>query len=333
MSVGHLSPSIRAPRGEVAAGTAFALLVELAASSADRTGGTPELRAALDAVGDTAGESWLNLFGIPIDDGPPYDAARLCTRVAELDPVELRRHLLGRYAWSWCTLAGTDTIERAAAGDAAAVRALLERDRYYAGQAKPALSTVAGLDPEETSRRLAHALAVGERELDLSAERIEAASVEATAALEAAPLAEAIQRLAAGYRYVPEVEAEGVLLIPHMQARPSLVLAQHRELRLIVYRASGADDVEARAGALGRALADPKRIEILRLLGRGVDRASELVAETGLTRSTVHHHLSQLREARLVDLEGNARAYRYRLHAEALPETVTLLTDLLETNR
>src|SRR5262245_42313504 len=333
MSVGHLAPSIPAPRAEVAAGTAFALLVELAASSADRTGGTPELRAALDEVGDTAGESWLNLFGIPIDDGPPYDAARLCTRVAGLDPVELRRHLLGRYAWSWCTLAGTDTIDQAAAGDAAAVRALLEHDRYYAGQAKAALSTLAGLDPEETRGRIAHALQVGERELDLSARQVEAASAEASAALEAGPLDEAIQRLTAGYRYVPEVEAQGVLLIPHVQARPSLVLAQHRGARLIVYRASTADDVEERAAALGRALADPKRIEILRLLGRGVDRASGLVAETGLTRSTVHHHLSQLREARLVDLEGNARAYRYRLHAEALPETVSLLSELLEAKR
>ena len=333
MSIGHLSPSIPAPKAEVAAGTAFALLVELAASSADRTGGTPALRSALDAVGDTAGETWLNLFGIPIDHGPPYDAARLCTRVAEMDPVELRRHLLGRYAWSWCTLAGTDTIEQAAAGDTAAVGALLEHDRYYAGQANAALSTLAGLDPEETTRRIAHTLAVGERELDLSAEPIEAASAEASAVLEAAPLDEAIQRLAAGYRYVPEVEAQGVLLIPHVQARPSLVLAQHRAMRLIVYRARGADDVEARAAALGRALADPKRIEILRLLGRGVERASELVAETGLTRSTVHHHLSQLREARLVDLEGNARTYRYRLNAEALPETVSLLTDLLEANR
>jgi DNA-binding transcriptional ArsR family regulator len=57
---------------------------------------------------------------------------------------------------------------------------------------------------------------------------------------------------------------------------------------------------------------------------------SDLVSETGLTRSTVHHHLSQLREARLVDLEGNARAYRYRLRREAHEETVAVLSALLE---
>jgi len=172
---------------------------------------------------------------------------------------------------------------------------------------------------------------VGARELKLVP--TEGAAAEASAELDAAPLQAAIERLTAGYRYMPEFEAQSVLLVPHFQAQPWLVLAQHRETRLIVYHARRVDDVEERAAALGRALADPKRIEILRLLGRGVDRVSGLVAETGLTRSTVHHHLSQLREARLVDLEGNARAYRYRLHAEALPETVSLLSDLLEKRR
>ena len=331
MSIGHLSPSVPAPGAEVAAGTAFALLVELAAASVDRAELGRELHAALDDTGDSTGESWLNLLGIPLDFGAPYDAARLCAHVAEMDPVELRLHLLGRYAWSWCTLVGADTIERAAAGDAKATRALLSHDRYYAGRARAALSTLAGLEPEETRRRIGHALEVGARELELVP--TEDAAAEASAELDSAPLQAAIDRLTAGYRYVPEVEAQAVLLVPHLQAQPWLVLAQHREKRLIVYRARRTDDVEQRAAALGRALADPKRIEILRLLGRGIDRVSELVAETGLTRSTVHHHLSQLREARLVDLEGNARAYRYRLHSEALPETVRLLSDLLETGR
>jgi ArsR family transcriptional regulator len=80
--------------------------------------------------------------------------------------------------------------------------------------------------------------------------------------------------------------------------------------------------------ALGRALADPKRVEILSLVSRGADRVSELVAQTGLARSTVHHHLGELRDARLIDLEGNARAYRYRPRHEALQETVALLSEV-----
>ena len=113
-----------------------------------------------------------------------------------------------------------------------------------------------------------------------------------------------------------------MLLIPHVQPEPWLVLAQHRATRLIVYQARAERGAEERVAALGRALADPKRVEILSLVARGVDRVSELVAQTGLARSTVHHHLAELRDARLIDLEGNARAYRYLPRQEALQETL-----------
>jgi DNA-binding transcriptional ArsR family regulator len=331
MYIGHLSPSTSAPaRAEVVAGTAFDVLVGLAAASAGRVPAAPELRAALDEVGDSAGESWLNLLGVPIDLGPPYDAARLAREVAAMDPVELRRQLLGRYAWSWCTLAGTDTIEAAAAGDDAAAGALLAHDRYYAGQAKASLSTLVRLDPEQTRAVLAGALEAGAKELGRDADALERAASAAADGLERAPLVDAIETITGGYRYVPEVEAERVLLVPHVQPSPWLVLVQHRGARVIVYGRGADGGLEERVAALGRALADPKRVEILKLLGRGTDRVSRLVSETGLTRSTVHHHLTQLREARLVDLEGNARAYRYRLRDAAFTDSMGLLSELLE---
>jgi DNA-binding transcriptional ArsR family regulator len=332
MNIGHVASVLAPSRLDVAAGTAFELLVALAgASAAARDTLDPELREALDAVGDTVGESWLNLLGIPLDVAPPYDAARLGEAVEQMDPVDIRRHLLGGYAWSWCTLAGQDTIGGAAAGDRAAGRKLLAHERYYAGRARDSLSVLLPLDPAETRDRLAHALELGGRLLvDATAEGLKAAATEARTTIASAPLDEAIELVTGGYRYAPEVEAEQVLLIPHLQPAPWLVLAQHRRSRLIVYRKRADGDVAERVTTLGRSLADPKRVEILKLLARGVDRASRLVAETGLTRSTVHHHLSQLREARLIDLEGNARAYRYVLRVDALPEISDLLSELLE---
>jgi DNA-binding IclR family transcriptional regulator len=72
-------------------------------------------------------------------------------------------------------------------------------------------------------------------------------------------------------------------------------------------------------------------VEILALVGRGSGRAAELVEATGLTRSTVHHHLAQLREAGLVALEGNARAYTYVSRREAARETAALVADITGT--
>jgi DNA-binding transcriptional ArsR family regulator len=290
MAIGHT-----VVRVDVAAGTGLALLMRLsAASRGPRDDLPPDLANALEAVGDTEGETWLNLLGVGLDAGAPYDRRKLLDAFRTIDGVELRRHLLGRFAWSWCTLAGIDDIEAAAAGDRAAAARLLEHPRYYGGHATASLATLLPLDPDETQARLVHAV-------------------------------EAARELACGYRYVPEVEADRVVLVPHLESGLPLVLAQHRSARLIAYFADLEQGDTERLTALGKALSDPKRVEILALVGRGLERAGELVEASGLTRSTVHHHLAQLRAAGLVALEGNARAYTYVPRHDAPAEVAALV--------
>jgi DNA-binding transcriptional ArsR family regulator len=322
--------ALSAPPVEVASGTGFDVLVALAhASGRPRDEVPAELREALDDVGDRVGELWLNLLGVPLDAGPPFSGERLASALSTIDPVELRRHVLGRYAWSWCTLAGVEAIEAAAAGDRAAFPRLLAHRRYYAGHGHDSLSTVLPLDPAEAGRRITRAVEVAVRHSTTSAATLETAATAARALLASTAPVDAIERVA-GYRYVPEPEADRVLLVPHVQPGPRLVLAQHRATRLVLYSV-GIDEAatEERVVALGRALADPKRIEILALLGGGVDRVSDLVEQSGLSRSTVHHHLGQLRKAGLIVLEGNARAYRYRPRREIVDEASSLLSALI----
>lgn len=332
MSIGQ--HRLHTPRVEVATGTAFALLLALSgACRADRGELGGELGEALAGVGDTEGESWLNLLGIPLDTGAPFTVARLLDAVQSIDPVELRRHLLGRYAWSWCTLGGVEEIDAAAQGDAAAASRLLARPRYYAGHAQASLGALLGLDPPETQRRIARALAAGEHALlePSAAAALAAAGERAGATLSALPALTAVERVAAGFRYVPEPEAERVVLVPHLERRLPLVLAQHRSSRLVAYLSAPERSSEETLVALGRALADPKRVEILALVGRGVGRAADLVDATGLTRSTVHHHLALLRDAGLVALEGNARAYTYVPRRAAAHEVASIVAGLVGT--
>jgi DNA-binding transcriptional ArsR family regulator len=331
MSIGHTQVL---PNVEVRAGTAFALLLALAAASRKAPGELPpDLSDALARVGDTEGESWLNLLGVPLDADAPPTAEHLLRMVDALDPVELRLHLLGRHAWSWCTLGGIEDIESAARGDRAAIRRLLAQPRYYGGHARSSLGKLLRLDPAETRDRIADAIAVGSRHLVApEAEgELRSAGAMARSLLDAEPVLSAIERVATGYRYVPEPEAERVVLIPHLEPELPLVLAQHRSTRLIAYLATPDRSSEDRLLALGRALADPKRVEILTLVGRGTGRAADLVAATGLTRSTVHHHLAQLRDAGLVALEGNARAYTYVPRREAAAEAAALVGDVIGT--
>jgi DNA-binding transcriptional ArsR family regulator len=317
----------------LASGEGLAVLVGLAAASRRPEGVAPALEEALAAVGDGEGESWLNLLGVPLDAGPPYSGARLVDALRSIDPVELRLHLLGRHAWSWRALAGAEEIEAAARGDDAAATRLLEHPRYYGGRAAASLGTLVRLDPEETRQRLLRAVEIAVASLidAKGAEGIAAAEAAAQAALSSqAPLL-AIEELTAGYRYVPEPEAESIVLIPHLESSVPLLLAQHREARLIVYRAAPGRGHEDRLLALGKALADPKRVEILGLVARGVGRAQDLVSQTALSRSTVHHHLAVLREAGLVALEGNARAYTYVPRGEAAAEAAALVAGLIGT--
>jgi DNA-binding transcriptional ArsR family regulator len=294
------------------AGTGPALLASLASNPPEEL--------------DPTGEIWLNLIGVALDAGPPYDAAHLVDELRTLDGVELRRHLLGRYAWSWCYLAGEATIEAAAAGDPDAAARLLAHPRYYGGRAEEALSVLLPLSPEETRRRILRAV---EAAPVPSEAVVAAASDEAEEVLDSLPDVEAVERLTGGYRYVPEPEAERVVLIPHVARGPGLALAQHREARVVLYRARVRRTAEERLVALGRALADSSRIEVLSLLGSGVTRVGELVRRTGLSRSTIHHHLAQLRDAGLITLEGNARAYRYHARVEAADELAVLLAELV----
>ena len=327
MSIGHTPPV------DVASGTAFAVLLSLsAASRGDREGLPDGLPEALAGVGDTEGETWLNLFGVALDAGPPHTVERLRDALETIDGLEVRRHVLGRFAWSWCTLAGVDDIEAAAAGDPKAGRRLLEHPRYYGGHAAASLATLLPLNADETRRRLVRAVeAAGPLVAANAADELAAAAERAATALAEQEALAAIERLTAGYRYVPEVEADRVVLVPHLEHGLPLVLAQHRSARLIAYLAEPDRSAQESVVSLGRALSDPKRVEILALVGRGVGRSGDLVDATGLTRSTVHHHLAQLRAAGLVALEGNARAYTYVPRRDAPAEIADSVATIVGT--
>ena len=73
-------------------------------------------------------------------------------------------------------------------------------------------------------------------------------------------------------------------------------------------------------------------MRILRRLAREAT-LDELAQETGLARSTTHHHLTQLRAGGLVALRGNARGYWYALRPEGLADARRALGELGEAAR
>jgi DNA-binding transcriptional ArsR family regulator len=327
-------------RVEATASPAFELLVGLyAATTPDaslaaswvpaRSDWSSELSRAVARAGERSGEAWLHLLGLAIE-LPHTDASSFVEAVSRVPARQLRRHLVGVHVPAWASMLGEETLERAAGGDRAAIDEVLAHPRYYAGRAAESLGPLLELPARETKARLGNALR------RFAADAFAPSAGETVTALQAGADAanalsgalgpeEVIARVTGGYLYEPEPEFARVLLVPHLAARPSLLLCQHRSDRIICYPLPSelADPEEAlseRAVAVGRALGDERRVQILRHLAFREASLDELANALGLARSTAHHHLVQLRAAGLVVLRGNARGYWYALRADGLAE-------------
>ena len=69
-----------------------------------------------------------------------------------------------------------------------------------------------------------------------------------------------------------------------------------------------------------RALADPTRREILRILRDGAKSAGEIGSHFAMTGATVSHHLSVLRETGLITDEKRGKHIYYELNLSVLDE-------------
>lgn len=77
-----------------------------------------------------------------------------------------------------------------------------------------------------------------------------------------------------------------------------------------------------------KALADPTRREILRLLRRGEMTAGELAQRFDTTKPTLSHHFAVLKEADLVTARREGQTIWYALNTTVLEDVVAWAIDL-----
>ena len=80
-----------------------------------------------------------------------------------------------------------------------------------------------------------------------------------------------------------------------------------------------------------KALADPTRREILRLLAGGERKAGELSDMFDMTKPTVSHHFAVLKEADLITSRRDGQQIIYSLNTTVAQDVLTWLWDLLGT--
>ena len=82
--------------------------------------------------------------------------------------------------------------------------------------------------------------------------------------------------------------------------------------------------------AVFRAIADPQRRKILKLLQRGSLTAGEIARAFDITKGSLSYHFNILKEADLVRCERRAQEQVYSLNTTVLEDVATLLTDLFQ---
>jgi DNA-binding transcriptional ArsR family regulator len=77
-----------------------------------------------------------------------------------------------------------------------------------------------------------------------------------------------------------------------------------------------------------KALADPTRREILRLLARGEMSAGDLALQFDMTKPSVSHHFSVLKDAGLVTSRREGQQIFYSLNTTVMQDLLTFLWDM-----
>jgi ArsR family transcriptional regulator len=81
-----------------------------------------------------------------------------------------------------------------------------------------------------------------------------------------------------------------------------------------------------------KALADPTRREILRLLSQGEQTAGQLAERFDMTKPSVSHHFAVLKEADLVRSRRDGQLIYYSLNTTVVQDVLTRIWDLFGTN-
>jgi len=326
----------------------------------ERTG--EELLARLGHFGDWS--VWIALFGEAYSMGAPHTIEHFLEHLERIDPIELRRGLLEVGACHASETIGADDLEALATGEADVVAAAEEWCEKCPGLLE--LLKLPAMETRDTLvglvRRFWEADPLPEGVLKLPTMETRDTLVGLVRRFwEADPLPEGVagilaqdaeRKLSMARRMDPvsliEKATNGitvavrpdlgeVVLVPSVILRPWTVIAEQGGRRIFCYSVAeenlGLDPDAPPAWLVQfyKALGDERRLTIVRRLTEGPASFGELVELLGLAKSTVHHHIRQLRKAGVVRVTLGAEK-EHSLRTGTVPEAARLLEGFLGTH-
>lgn len=299
-----------------------------------------DLAQELETLGGPYAHVWLAISSLLLAAPRPHEPERSLRWLGDIDEKRLRRWILG-YSSHQDDQA---LIEQAAEGDVATAVALLgphaEEKPEMAGYVEWLLLTD-GL-PERFSsalRRFRAEVFSGYEEEFAGA--ISRAAAERRATPMPGDAQEVVEDVTSGIDFEIPPGISKVVLVPSVVTRPLSLIDSYRGTLIVYYGVADefiATDPDAPPSWLVRmykALSDEKRLRILRRLSEGGATLDDLTEMLGLSKSTVHHHIGQLRAAGLVRLhlgtdEAMGKHRHYSLRRQGLAEAGGFLDSYLE---
>lgn len=323
-------------RVRVDSGTSYEALLGLASVAdprfADVFSGTRDLSRAVRGTGSDGAEllrdvrrpgrfCWVNLLSLAAGGRRARTLTTLVETLEEADPAEVHRVALGWRRRQLRDLVDAEVVHGVLAGRAADRRALAAV--YASGstvlEATPWLLRARPAEVHDLVVRVLRGwgdLVLDDvREATLRQELRTAARGLRTRVRDLTPQA-AIATVAPGLAYSSERMPDEVLLVPSPAVAPIVVFVDDERRTIVAAPPAVARPVEDAVLVGARALGDPQRLRVLDVLADGPLSAQELAARVGQPRTTLLHHLAQLRAAGVVLTSvGPTERTEYRLDA------------------
>lgn len=290
---------------------------------------------------------WLSISSLLLSAPHPHDPDRVFDWLESVEERRLRRWILGHTSHS----DDQALIEQAATGDIEAVTELVapaeDNEKYRKAAEEMVAYARDVLFTDGLPMRFAGAIKRFRDEVFGQFEDEFAGAISrAAAARRAAPTRgsakEVVEEVTSGIDFEIPIGITRVVLVPSVVTRP-LSLVDSARGTLVVYYGIADEFVDSDPEAppswlvrMYKALSDDKRLRILRRLSEGETSLDELTEMLGLSKSTVHHHLSQLRGAGLIRVrlpsdEAKSKQKHYTLREQSLTDAGAFLDSYLRT--
>lgn len=264
--------------------------------------------------------------------------AGLVAAVRAADPVELATHMLDT---------GETSPERKSQFDAVLLeggsveQALAGLAPGWATRCRRVLVDPAGVQRDLADVLEAHLEVVYGEHLETVTRLLAEAHPAAVRLLDVLSPEAAIEQLTGGYTFAADLGLRRITLAPSVFIDPfmSTRVDENSGDALVIYPIAsdifdGYEPVPARAELVVslKAIADDSRLSMLRLLANRPMYTADLVEQLRLAQPTVHHHLTQLRTARLIRQERDRHGMKYSLRPDAAAALLKALEDWISAD-